>query len=90
MTVTATITRRRKARTDSAWEFNITTEDVVVKGDVRVASTVDDSGYERAGWRAVDIVEAIVGSLTDLPVAINYVGLPPHPAAAKTEPPETE
>jgi Ni,Fe-hydrogenase III small subunit len=86
--VTATITRHRRARADSSWRFEVASDFIIVTGDVKVPSGVDDMGYETAGWRVLAIVEAIVGELTDLPVDITYAGLPPHPAAAKAEPQE--
>ena len=90
MSVTAVITRQRRARADSSWAFRVASEDVVIEGTVKVAVTVDDITYERAGWRAAEIVEAICVEMTDLPVNITYEGLPPHPAAQKAEPPKVD
>lgn len=87
MTVTANIARNRKARASSSWDFVVSDPATTVRGSVTCEAGDDDIAFERAGWRAVEIVEAIVSELTDLPVDITYIGLPPHPAGQKSESP---
>ena len=89
MTVTARITRNRKARGVSSWSFVVNDPATIIEGEVRGQVGDADIDFERAGWRAVEIVQAIVAELTDLPVAVTFEGLEPHPAGQKpVDPPK--
>lgn len=86
MTVTAVVTRNRKARGTSSWDFLVSDPATKIVGSVLSEATgTSDLAFERAGWRAVEIVQAIIGELTDLPVTVTFEGLEPHPAGQKAE-----